>query len=41
MDMFAPHGAIKSTLWPASRKTILSERYEAFERKGSPQKANV
>ena len=20
MDLFAPHGAIKSTLWPASRK---------------------
>ena len=23
MDFFAPHGAIKSTLWPASRKRIL------------------
>ena len=23
MDLFAPHGAIKSTLWPASRKSIL------------------
>ena len=23
MDLFAPHGVIKSTLWPASRKKIL------------------
>ena len=23
VDLFAPHGAIKSTLWPASRKIIL------------------
>ena len=23
MDLFAPHGAIKSTLWPASRKKVL------------------
>ena len=22
MDLFAPHGAIKSTLWPASRKKL-------------------
>ena len=26
MDLFAPHGAIKSTLWPASRKNILLYR---------------
>ena len=24
MDLFAPHGAIKSTLWPASRKNYFS-----------------
>ena len=23
MDLFAPHGSIKSTLWPASRKKYL------------------
>ena len=22
VDLFAPHGAIKSTLWPASRKRL-------------------
>ena len=24
VDLFAPHGAIKSTLWPASRKKLLA-----------------
>ena len=27
MDLFAPHGAIKSTLWPASRKKLLYRSY--------------
>ena len=27
MDLFAPHGAIKSTLWPASRKNNLSSNF--------------
>ena len=30
VDLFAPHGAIKSTLWPASRKKLL-HGYQALE----------
>ena len=27
MDLFAPHGAIKSTLWPASRKNNVFKKF--------------
>ena len=37
VDLFTPHGAIKSTLWPASRKKYLSLFVNIF--KVNPKKS--
>ena len=41
MDLFAPHGARKSTLWPASRKKLLRGISTLTGRKIGLKKINI